>query len=208
MEWKDVAGVVGKAAPLLGSILGSVVPGVGTAAGGAVGAMIASVLGSENTPDAIHAAIAADPQAAIKLAQIEADNRTQLAQIASAQAIATIQAETAQIQSVNQTMQAEGKSEHWPQWSWRPYIGFCTGTAFLVLTVLVSMLAWQAVSGKDAAALAMIPQLVSAFAVLFSVPGAILGVASWHRGKTKRIAAGEAPEPGMVDKAIGAIRGK
>jgi hypothetical protein len=28
------------------------------------------------------------------------------------------------IESVNATMREEAKSEHWPQWSWRPTIGF------------------------------------------------------------------------------------
>jgi hypothetical protein len=32
----------------------------------------------------------------------------------------------------------------------------------------------------------MIPQLVGAFATLFAIPGAILGVTAWHRGKEKR----------------------
>lgn len=27
-------------------------------------------------------------------------------------------------QTINQTMQAEAKSEHWMQWSWRPLIGY------------------------------------------------------------------------------------
>ena len=32
--------------------------------------------------------------------------------------------ELAAITAVNATMQAEAKSEHWPQYSWRPTIGF------------------------------------------------------------------------------------
>ena len=39
--------------------------------------------------------------------------------------------ELAGIQSVNATMQAEAKSEHWAQWLWRPIIGF-TFAAILV----------------------------------------------------------------------------
>ena len=38
MEWKDVANVVGKAAPILGTLLGG-------PAGAAVGALVASALG-------------------------------------------------------------------------------------------------------------------------------------------------------------------
>ena len=32
--------------------------------------------------------------------------------------------DTATVQAVNATMQAEAKSEHWVQYSWRPMIGF------------------------------------------------------------------------------------
>lgn len=37
----------------------------------------------------------------------------------------------AEIQSINATMQAEAKSEHWAQWLWRPTIGF-TFAAILI----------------------------------------------------------------------------
>lgn len=40
-------------------------------------------------------------------------------------------AEIAQMQSINSTMQAEAKSEHWAQWLWRPTVGF-TFAAILV----------------------------------------------------------------------------
>lgn len=39
--------------------------------------------------------------------------------------------------------------------------------------------------------MALIPQLIGAMAALFATPMAILGVASWHRGKEKRALAGE-----------------
>ena len=35
-----------------------------------------------------------------------------------------IDAESAVISAVNKTMQAEAKSEHFLQWSWRPFVGF------------------------------------------------------------------------------------
>ena len=162
MDWRDVGAIAGKAAPIIGTILGGPV-GAGV---GVVGSLLASTFGSENTPDAIHAAIAADPQAAVKLAQIEADNRTQLAQIASQQAIAEIQAEAAKIQSVNLTMQAEAKSEHWLQWSWRPVCGL----TFCVLTIAVYF-------GLPLAKLP-VPPIPETVWMAFL---AILGVASWGR---------------------------
>lgn len=102
---------------------------------------------------------------------------------------------TNQLTAVNATMQVEGKSEKWPQYGWRPYWGFASGTAFLAVCVLVCILAYQAVLGGKPEALAMIPQLVGAFATLFAIPGAILGVASWHRGMEKRETAGGDNQP-------------
>ncbi len=37
---------------------------------------------------------------------------------------ATLDFQTRAMEAVNATMQAESKSEHWMQWSWRPSIGF------------------------------------------------------------------------------------
>lgn len=88
--------------------------------------------------------------------------------------------------AVNQTMQAEANSEHWPQYSWRPFWGFSSGIAFSFVVGLCCLLGWEAVAGGKPEALSMIPQLVSAFAALFAIPGAILGVSAWHRGAEKR----------------------
>jgi hypothetical protein len=92
MDWKDIAGVVGKAAPILGTLIGG-------PAGAAIGGIIGSVLGTANTPDAIQASIATDPQAALKLAQYESDNRLKLQQLAFAHADNEIAAQTAAIQA-------------------------------------------------------------------------------------------------------------
>lgn len=74
MDWKDVAGTVAKAAPVLGAVLGGPVGAVATAAGG----LLASVLGVESDPGTVAQAITADPEAMVKLRQIEADERGRL----------------------------------------------------------------------------------------------------------------------------------
>jgi hypothetical protein len=66
INWKSIAGTVGRAAPAAGAAL------VGPA-GAAVGAVIASKLGTAPTPAAVQAAIKADPGVALKLAEIEKD---------------------------------------------------------------------------------------------------------------------------------------
>lgn len=92
MNWQDIAKVIGAAAPLAGTLIGG-------PAGAAIGGLLASVLGTEATPDAIHAAIAADPEAALKLATFESDNKVKLQQMAFAHADNLVSAQTAAIQA-------------------------------------------------------------------------------------------------------------
>lgn len=75
MNWKDLSGVVGKAAPVLGGILGG-------PAGIAVGGLIATALGTDATPDAVSTALLGDPQAAVKLKELETNSKVQLQQLA------------------------------------------------------------------------------------------------------------------------------
>lgn len=71
MKWKDIAGTVGKAAPLIGGLLGG-------PAGAAVGGIVASALGTEDTPEAVHAALEADPQALARVREAELAHATEL----------------------------------------------------------------------------------------------------------------------------------
>lgn len=92
MDWKDVASVVGKAAPIVGTLIGG-------PAGTAIGALVASALGTANTPDAVQAAIATDPDAALKLRQFEGENNVKLQAMMFAHADNKLAARTAQIQA-------------------------------------------------------------------------------------------------------------
>lgn len=71
MKWSDIKSLIGNAAPLLGAV-------VGGPAGATVGSMISSALGVDNTPDAVSAAIKSDPEAFVKLKQLELDNQKDL----------------------------------------------------------------------------------------------------------------------------------
>ena len=80
MDWSKVAGLVKTAAPLLGTCIGGP---IGTLAGGAV-SLIASAFGVEDaeSPEAMYEAIKADPQAIVKLKEIELNNKVELGKIA------------------------------------------------------------------------------------------------------------------------------
>jgi hypothetical protein len=89
MDWKDVAGVVGKAAPILGGILGG-------PAGAAVGGLIATALDTDATPDAVSTALLGDPDAAVKLKELEVNSKVQLQQLAVSAEQNRLQAAAAQ----------------------------------------------------------------------------------------------------------------
>lgn len=83
MNWKDLGGKVAQTgAHLLGTAL------AGPGAGSALGSIVGNALGvSDPTPDNIAAAIDKDPDAAVKLAKIQADRQTELEQIAAQKAV-------------------------------------------------------------------------------------------------------------------------
>lgn len=163
MKWSDIAGIVGSAAPILGTL-------VGGPAGGAIGAMIASGLGVGNTPDDVKAALATNPDAAVKLAQIEKDRQVELQQLVMQSEQNRLAADTASIVAVNTTMQAEAKSDHWPTYTWRPFCGFVFGVMFLGVYFVLP--------------LAKLPVPTVPFEAWASM-GGILGVASFFRGKAQ-----------------------
>lgn len=72
--WSDIAGIVGKAAPVIGGLLGG-------PAGAAVGGLIASTLGTDNSPDAVSAALAGNPDAIVKVQELQTNAKVQLQQL-------------------------------------------------------------------------------------------------------------------------------
>jgi hypothetical protein len=102
--WADVGDALktaGRALPGGLQLLGGVLSATGVGAGigapiAAIGGMLAHALGTEATPDAVQAALAASPEAALKALEIETNAKVQLQQIAAAQALSLAQNETQQ----------------------------------------------------------------------------------------------------------------
>ncbi len=74
MNWQELGKQVADYAPLLGGVLGG-------PSGAAVGTMLASKFGTKETPNDIAAAIQADPNAALKLKEVESNNETKLQEL-------------------------------------------------------------------------------------------------------------------------------
>lgn len=136
--------------------------------------------GPDTAIDQVADKIAADPALMVALQQAAMEHELNLARL-----------EVEKLAVVNATMQAEAKSEHWPQWSWRPYNGFLFGTSVVLIYFILPALDKTVPS---------VPEWI------WMGWAAILGVATWDRGKEKRIKAGDSNE-GLLASAIKAIKG-
>jgi len=166
MDWKDIGAEVANFSPLIGGLLGG-------PAGAAIGSLVASTLGSNNDPASVQLALKTNPDAAVKLRQIEADQAVHLQELTVSAENNRLIAATAAIVAVNATMQAEDKSDHWPTYAWRPFIGFCFGIAWLGVYLVLPILKGY------------VPTIVQPVipSEAWLAIGGILGVASWFRGR-------------------------
>lgn len=154
MNWTDIGKKLAEyGLPILGAAVGG--PG-----GAALGKIVASTIGA--TSD--------DPDEIMKSLAINGDNIVKLREVEAQLALGMRQADSTDLQSVNQTMQAEAKSEHWAQWAWRPYNGFAFGTTLFGCYFVLPLMQIE-------------PPVVPTEAWL--AWGGVLGVASWWRGKQK-----------------------
>lgn len=187
MDWKDISGAVAKAAPILGLALGGPV-------GGAVGGLVSAALGVEAEPDKVHAALAADPQALVKLRELEKSHERELRAM-------VIQGESNRLAEVNATMRAEATSGDRFVSRWRPTFGY-----LMALTWAAQMfaLAWTIV--HDAAAAPHVISAMASLGTIWSVGLAVVGVSVWKRSADKAVLAGADPAAGF--KAIGGLFGK
>ena len=176
MDWKEIAGIVGKHAPLLGTLLGG-------PAGAAVGGMIASALGTCANPEEVSQALAASPEAFVKVREIEATRQARLQELATDQAKAELAAAAQNAGDVNRTMQIEATAEHWPTYSWRPAIGFAVALAVVLAILTVFMAYGAALFSGRVEGLTHLPGILAAIAGIIGVVSPILGIASWFRGR-------------------------
>lgn len=99
--WEDLGTTVAKAAPLLGGAIAG--PG-----GAAIGQLVASAFGVDpDDPAAITAAVQQDPQAAVKLREIELRHQERLETLAFQRHEAELKAETARHAESQATIRTE-----------------------------------------------------------------------------------------------------
>ncbi|PTY38561.1 hypothetical protein BGP77_11480 [Saccharospirillum sp. MSK14-1] len=174
MNWSFLKKTVGKVAPVAGSLLGG-------PAGGAVGGLIASALGVEATPDAVANAIESDPDAVLKLRQVETNHAEQMQRL-------QLEAETARLSQVNQTMRAEAAASDPFVRRWRPMFGYAVA---LTWVVQASAIAYAMVAAPNNAA--NIINAVTALTPMWGIALAVLGINVSKRSQDKQVAAGQQP---------------
>ncbi|MFI9652597.1 3TM-type holin [Guyparkeria sp. GHLCS8-2] len=185
MNWSDVGNLVGKAAPLVGTAL------LG-APGGAIGGLVASVLGVDNTPDAVYEAIQADPQAIERLKRMEIDHAEEMRRL-------TLESETNRLTEINKTMRAEYQADGWYKSGWRPAIGWNLALSFGGLSAaLVYAIAKDPTLVSDQAFTGMLVWL-------FVTMASILGVNVSKRSQDKQIAAGQQPSS-ILGSLLGRVK--
>jgi hypothetical protein len=92
--WTDIKGLIGDAAPILGTLLGG-------PAGGAVGGLISAALGVKNNPNDVMAALQGNPALIEKLKEVEITQSSTLAQLQLQIDLAQAQANANEAQSNN-----------------------------------------------------------------------------------------------------------
>ncbi|MDR5661011.1 hypothetical protein [Burkholderia cenocepacia] len=145
---------------------------------------IAQTVTGQSAPDAALAAIQADPNLAMSFQKEVLDNQAQLAQIAADLSKAELAADVANTLAINQSIQAEAKADHWPTYSWRPFVGFCFGVLGLIsgATVAAAYLGVMFFQANPTI-LSQVPGMLGAQAAVMATMAPVLGIASYFRGK-------------------------
>ena len=160
--------------------------------GGVLTSIAGAVFGSDDeamTPEKLKEMIlGASPEQMAALKRYELDHALELEKIELEYYRLQIESETNQLAETNKTIRVEAESTakvNGPWWaiSYRWPWAYAGALSFMFVSGLLCWLAWRAVVQKEPDALNAIPQLISSFAILFGIPGAILGVGSWWRGK-------------------------
>ena len=193
MDWN----AIGKELAAIGlPLLGAVLPFPG---GAALGSALASAIGQPGaTPEAVLGALKQNQTAMTAAKAFESAQQTTILKMQIDAEIAARTAESADIATVNATMQEESKnssSEAWYQKAWRPANGFSVALGSFASVIAICYLFFQAIVEKDITALSVIPSLATAIATILAVPGAAVGIAAWHRGKMQIAQVANAASP-------------
>ena len=132
-----------------------------------------TVTGSPTGDEAL-SVLKANPELALKYRTAVLEQEVEFEKLAVANA-----------SDINKTMQTEAAADHWPTYSWRPFIGFCVGFNTAAASILTLAVFGSSMFGvlTATAAIAQLPLVLGALAGINGTVLPILGIASWYRGK-------------------------
>jgi hypothetical protein len=178
-------------APTVASMLGGPLAGTAvTALEGLFGITPAAGASVDDRAAALAPAVAAaTPDQVLALKKADYDFQVQMATIAAGVTNTQTNADAAQVQVINQTMQVEAKDGKGA--TWREACGWVLAIASFVSVLGVIGLFYVALVLKDMTAINMVPVLTMSIVGVLTVPGAAVGITAWHQGVRDRIAAGQ-----------------
>ena len=165
MDWGDMLGTLAvSGAKTLATAFG------GPLAGNAIEFVGNKLLGKKDaTPEEVKQALEGlTGDQIVRLKELDMEYKKHLDDNGIQLQIEEIKADATMRVAVNATMQAEAASEHWPTYGWRPFIGFEFGIMTFGIYFILPLF------NKP------VPTIPTELWMSF---GAILGVASWFRGK-------------------------
>lgn len=174
MDWREVGSVAAKAAPVLGAVLGGPVGAIA----GAAGTLLASALGVEASPEAVNAALQ-DPQALVRVREIEAEERARLLDWQARQ----VEAELRDVADARAMQVAVVQAGHGSAWV-MPVLAVLVVMAFISVVIAVIFLGPQ---GLGEAGSLLVGGLISA---VMSVLGYYFGSSLGSSRKTDLMSKG------------------
>ena len=146
--WESVKKVIGTAAPMIGSLIA----GKG---GEMLGGMVASALGVENTPEAIENELKNNPEAMVKLAQLESDERIKLKELSISVMSINLDERKAQLKDVQD---ARDKHKH----HWMP-AALAIGLGVMVSAMFTALLLVQPPKGFEQILIMIVGAVLTGF---------------------------------------------
>ncbi|KAB7624339.1 3TM-type holin [Alkalilimnicola sp. S0819] len=187
MDWKDVKAGIGRIAPVLGAAIGG-------PTGGAVGTLVASALGVDDSPEAVQRAVERDPEAALKLKQLEQEHARELRRM-------VLEAEAVHLAQINETIRTEAAADDAYVRRWRPTYGYATALTWVLqsLAIVAAIVGAAFVYPEHAGEILNgLSVLMGAMVTMWSIALAVLGVSVRQRSRDKQVQAGQAPD-GIFD---------
>ncbi|MFL7010946.1 3TM-type holin [Enterovibrio norvegicus] len=180
--WETVKDLLGRAAPLLGTVIAG-------PAGAGIAAAVASVLGVEATPEAIENELRTNPEALVMLKRLESQERVRLRELAFKHAELESDERKLALSSQAATQQAEIASNDAYVRRWRPTFGYAMCLAWVLLFFgLAFTLVFHPAHAAD------VVNSVVALTPLFAVALAVLGISIHKRSQDKQVASGLSPK--------------